>query len=620
MATGLTWAGTTGDDTVNGGGVHFRAVCGQEWGMRAMRHLALAAMVAAGLALAGCGGSSKKSAMPADDGMPPAQPEQTPVEKAKAAEMAADAAEMAAMEARKAAEAQLAEAKKKGVYDIYSTGGDSSMVRANAEAVKAAKAAADKALADAKAAKMKIDDALKALNALPADTPGLAAQKEVVMGQAEKAAAEIAAIEKTLTGGTDTFAGLLSSVDTEEKIKNRAGETPAGALQESTRPARRMLYALEHKETARSSGAYHGNAMLTTSRRPSGTFSGARLPPTKVVAGTPSSVSSSDSVGRSMFYHRYDDGELPAGVMTWEQIAGAGNLVKKAFGTDNMDVDVLPLAGMPLSALTDSSGTALTTYPTLTGGMLADQYYKGIKGTLYCQGTCNAEGGKLTGKLFFKAADEFDDGYAGNYRYYWMLPTNSHYTQYQAYVRYGYWLYETGSTTGISTMANSPAQYQGIVAASTTLPNTATYKGNALGLSVLKTYTAGEHTGQKSAQFTADVTLNAKFSATPKLGGTVDNFKGNAVDENWSVKLAEIATLFHEPSGTGGTVTNGLATGSAGAGAHDKPGEWLANPFSQDGVGRPAGFLGVFNAHFSNGHAAGGFSTRMQTETTETTE
>ena len=64
MATGMTWAGTTGDDTgvggvndgtVNGGAVHFRAVCGQEWGMRAMRHLALAAMVAAGLALAGYG-------------------------------------------------------------------------------------------------------------------------------------------------------------------------------------------------------------------------------------------------------------------------------------------------------------------------------------------------------------------------------------------------------------------------------------------------------------------------------------------------------------------------------------------------------------------------------------
>ena len=193
MATGLTWAGTTGDDTrvgsvndgtVYGGAVHFRAVCGQEWGMRAMRHLALAAMVAAGLALAGCGGSSKKPTTPSGpaDEMPA---EKTPVEKAQMAYDDARAAEMAAMGFRKEADRLLAEARKKGVYDIYTVGGDSSMVRANAEAVKAAKAAADQALADARAEKMKIDEALKALNALPADTPGLAAQKEVVMGQAQ---------------------------------------------------------------------------------------------------------------------------------------------------------------------------------------------------------------------------------------------------------------------------------------------------------------------------------------------------------------------------------------------------------------------------------------------------
>ena len=627
MATGMTWAGTAGDDTrvggvnddtVNGGAVHFRAVCGQEWGMRAMRHLALAAMVAAGLALAGCGGSSKKPTTPSEpaDGMPPAQPEQTPVEKAKAAVTTANAAEMAAIAARMEADKQLAEAKKKGVYDIYSTGGDSSMVRANAEAVKAAKAAAEKALADAKAEKMKIDEALKALNALPADTPGLAAQKKVVMGQAEKAAAEIKAIEKTLTGGTDTFAGLISSVDTEAKIKDRAGEAPAGASETSSRPARRMLAALGPADTASASGGYGAKNSGTFIARPTGDLTElpSSVPPTKVIPNTPDDDNDPESTdpGRSMFYHKYDDGELPAGVMTWEQIAGAGNLVKKAFGTDNMDVDVLPLAGMPLSALTDSSGTTVTAMPTFTDGKAESQYYKGVKGTLYCQGTCNVEGGNLTGNLFFKAAGPSDDGNAGSYRYYWMEPANSHYTQYQAYVRYGYWLYETGNTTGVAVLANSPARDRGNLDTDAALPATATYKGNALGLSVLKTFTAGEHTGQKSAQFTADVTLNAKFGAAGarKLGGTVNNFMGNAVDPNWSVKLAEVTNDRFD-------VYQAATTGSSGGTAHDKLGLWSAEPFSQDGIGRPAGIMGNFNAHFSNGHAIGAFSTRMQTETTE---
>ncbi len=566
--------------------------------MRTMRHVALAAMAAAGLALAGCGGGGgKKAAAPMDGDQ---QMEMTDAQKAQAAYDAAGTAEKAAMDARKTAEAQLAEAKKKGVYDIYSVGGDSSMVRANAKVIMDAKAAADKALADAKAALTAAEKALTDLNALPAGTTGLAAQKKVVTGQIETVKAEIKAIEKTLTGGPQTFAGLLSPVDTEAKIKNRAGETPAGGLKTSTRPARRMLHALEPADTARAGGNYDARVSAMYTETPT-----AAPPPTKVVLPSTSDQDHTDNTGRSMFYHRYDDGELPAGVMTWEQIAAKdGMLVKKAFGADNMDVDVLPLAGMPLSALTNSSGKALDAYPT---DLSEDQYYKGVKGTLYCQGTCSAPGDKLTGKLFFKAADEFDDGYAGNYRYYWMTPRNSHYTTYHAYARYGYWLYETGSTTGVTVLANSPAGYRGDLTKNAALPATATYKGNALGLSVLKTFTAGEHTGQKSAQFTADVTLNAKFgdAGERKLGGTIDNFMGNAVDEDWSVELAETAQ-------DDLTVYRGVTTGSRGASAHDKTGLWDSGPFNKDGIGRPAGILGVFNAHFSNGHAIGAFSTRIQ--------
>ncbi len=577
--------------------------------MRTMRHVALAAMAAAGLALAGCGGGGgKKAAAPMDGDQ---QMEMTDVQKAQAAYDAAAAAETAAMDAKKEAEAQLAAVKKaveppQFAQQIYYTGGDSSVVRTNAALVTAAKAAAEKALADAKAALTAAEKAQTDLNALPAGTTGLAAQKKVVTGQIETVKAEIKAIEKTLTGA-GTIGDYFSRVDTEAEIKDRAGETLATAGFDnatSSRPARRLLDTLSPAASARSgstrTGGYDGkNGTSQYSPRPTGTLSGVSMPPRKVIA------TGEVADRRSMFYHKYDDGELPAGVMTWEQIAAKdGMLVKKAFGTDNMDVDVLPLAGMPLSSLTDSSGTALTAYPTLTGGMLADQYYKGVKGTLYCQGTCSAEGGKLTGNLFFKAADEFDDGYAGSYRYYWITPRNSHYTEYQGYVRYGYWLYGTGTTTGIAVMANSPAVSRGDYGKSTTLPNTATYKGEAFGLSALKLYTAGEHTGQKTARFTADVTLNAKFGADPKIEGKIDNFMGNAVDEKWSVKLAQTKHVSFD--------AEGLATGSSGSTAFDKPGSWQGTPFSPDGVGRPAGYLGTFNTHFPNGSAAGAFSTRIQ--------
>ncbi len=574
--------------------------------MGIMKYVTLAALAAAGLALAGCGGGSKKPVAMGNQQM-----EMTDAQKAQAAYDAAAAAETAAMTARKTAEAQLAAVKKaveppQFAQQIYYTGGDSSVVRTNAALVKDAKAAADKALADAKTALTAAEKAQTDLNALPAGTTGLAAQKKVVMGQIETVKAEIKAIEKTLTGA-GTIGDYFSRMDTEAEIKDRAGETLATAGFDnatSSRPARRLLNTLSPADSARPgstrTGGYDGRGGVNQyNRRPTNSYGdsdGAR-PPTKVIA------TGEVADRRSMFYHKYDDGELPAGVMTWEQIAAKdGMLVKKAFGTDNMDVDVLPLAGMPLSALTNSSGTGLTTYPT---DISEDQYYKGVKGTLYCQGTCSAPGGKLTGKLFFKAADEFDDGYAGNYRYYWITPRNSHYTTWNAYVRYGYWLYGTGTTTGVSVLADSPAGYRGFTGVSVTgLPATATYKGEALGLSALKLYTAGEHTGQKSARFTADVTLNAKFGADPKIEGKIDNFKGNAVDEKWSVKLAQTKHADFD--------AEGLATGSSGSTAFDKPGSWQGNPFSQDGVGRPAGYMGVFNTHFPNGSAAGAFSTRIQ--------
>ncbi len=332
--------------------------------------------------------------------------------------------------------------------------------------------------------------------------------------------------------------------------------------------------------------------------------------PTKVVRG---STATDKNDGRSIYYHKYDLRGLPDDAMTWEQIAGADNLVKKAFGTDNMDVDVLPLAGMPLSVLTGSGGTAVTALPTFTNNK-ADTHYMGVKGTLHCQDTCSVDGGNLTGSLYFqKAGEEVPDSSL----YYQKKLGNSHYTAYVAYARYGYWLYETGGDFGIRLFAHAPTGYSGDVTEKAGLAKTATYEGEALGLSVLKTYTAGEHTGQKSGQFTADVTLNATFevgAAKTKMGGKIDNFMGYAVHEDWVVTLQE-----KESSSAGqGSFDEGVAQGGALFGGEvPQAGVWQAETYSQDGVGRPPGAIGTFNAHFANGHAAGTFATRMKTETAE---
>ncbi len=570
--------------------------------MRTMKHVALAAMAAAGLALAACGGGgSKKPAVMGDQQM-----EMTPVEKAQSYVAAATAAKKAAEDAVKTAKMQLDAAKLANAYDIYTTGGESSVVRTNAAAVMAAKAAADKALADAKAALTAARKAQTDLNAVPAGTPGLASQKEVVGQRIKDVEAQIKLIE----GYQTTVNGYAAKVDTEAKIKGLAGETPASAAM-SGNNARRVLYMLQPYG---GDGGNEGHAKVETRllRRP--LLDAILL--TEPVAPDPSDDTTATDTGRSKAYVEYDLRGLPGDAMTWEQIAGAGNLVKKAFGNNIMDVDVLPLAGMPLSVLTGSDGTALTTFPPIPAtGILADQYYKGIKGTLYCQGSCKVDGGNLMGSLYFQKAGE---NIAGSTRYYQMKAGNTYYTPYGVYARYGYGLYETGSTTGITLFAHSPAGSDGDVSETAGLAKTATYEGKALGLSVLKTYTGPTVTGLKSGQFTADVTLNAKFGAagTPALGGKIDNFMGNAVDEDWSVTLTEKKNDNLEIVGSPGS--RGVAQGSDSVGGEvPQAGEWQAKPYGDSDTKRPVGVIGDFNAHFSNGHAAGAFATRMKTETAE---
>ena len=115
----------------------------------------------------------------------------------------------------------------------------------------------------------------------------------------------------------------------------------------------------------------------------------------------------------------------------------------------------------------------------------------------------------------------------------------------------------------------------------------------------------GVVTNIRSGRFMADVTLTAKFSdTTPMLGGTIDKFRAaegsspGVVDSSWTVTLTETAS-------DGGTVATGVADASGQDGA------WEATSYGEAGM-RPAGIYGGFNAHFTDGHAAGAWATRKK--------
>ena len=110
----------------------------------------------------------------------------------------------------------------------------------------------------------------------------------------------------------------------------------------------------------------------------------------------------------------------------------------------------------------------------------------------------------------------------------------------------------------------------------------------------------GAQTGIGSGAFTADVRLTAKFGTSPTPAGSVENFRGSAVDSAWAVKFSEQA--LGSGSFSGGT-TNENADGT-------NEGTWTATANCDDSAKRPAGVYGVFDAYFPDGATAGAYTAR----------
>ena len=575
-----------------------------------------ASALAMALMLAGCGGSSSSGGVSSAGGggsggttptvtPEPDTPEPTSGEQANTLFSQANDAESAAEKAGEMATDALAKAKKMaGMLDVISVAGNSMTAMNNAQAILTAQADVGKALADAEKAKMDAEAAQTAANALPADTPELAslkAEAKEAVDAAKGAIAAIEAIQKAIGPGT-----LAAHVFAVEGLDGKGTPTKTGeGIAKMIGPAFATLL--------------DGDGG-TNDRVKHSTGTGEMAPPTKAMP-------IKNGVGNTMNLPRrppFPGHDAPATAMTWAEIVGSPvkRQIDRQITDDVQDddqtrtVDVASIAGTAIT-LIDSDGDSSTELAAdfftnaMANGKETTAHWRGIAGTMICGGTdCDVESGKLTGSWLFTPSVPAQR--------YTRAPNSNTYSAYNLYATYGYWLsHATGGLVTVNTYAGqshgrTAAAHSGVLVASDTLADSATYTGSAIGMSMMKSFdgTTGKEMGHKSGEFTAMVTLNAEFNANPILRGKIDQFVGVGADPNWSVTLEE--TQFTDAIRTTGGVAKGSGTTERAA-----DGVWTAQAYGVDTVGdvegkRPTGIFGGFNAHFDNGHAAGAYATRMK--------
>ena len=304
---------------------------------------------------------------------------------------------------------------------------------------------------------------------------------------------------------------------------------------------------------------------------------------------------------------------------TFSDIAGA--TTKRILTVDRQ---VTSLAGMKATDVWSATDAPVVTGRTNSN---SDQplseipTYRGIPGQAYCLA---AAGCKIT------------DGTLGS-GWYFAIPTEKEMAKYvmkdekyseEMFAYFGYWLrmnadpaglalttFAVPSGLGTNTEALSLEPDKGVNSTS------ATYTGQAAGLSLTKDRKSdgSGFMNHKSGHFTAEVTLTADFSGTTSdLGGTINKFRGDAVNTEWEVTLERVD--LPSTGGAGAAVLTDSNTGVSGiasGGDGTNPGEWTARgygPVATDNNGttvnhRPTGFFGNFNAHFVDGHAMGSYVT-----------
>ncbi len=517
-------------------------------------------VIVGALFLASCGDSSDP---PPEDPPPPVETGPASVEQLSLnilnAGIKADAANTSAEDALKSA----TESGAKLLTD--EVGGDSSAAMMAAQAIVDAARDIGTALTDANDALTAAKAARTEVMALADDHPEKATLMTTVDAVIEDAEGFVDAI-KAINDGTD-LEDLVAEVEgtdgmgTPRSIANAVGEAIATALE---------LNATNTGGLGRGVGT-HGTAA------PAGTIAASH----KVVMD--------DAKGH-----------------TWEEIVEyrGGMVVTKPIGTDNAGLKVASIAGMETTKVWATLPEA--ELETIDDGEdFENANYMGIDGTVHCLGTdCKVTDGKLVGSWYFAQTDAATTHYVRNPDS--VLGRTTPYVDETLYATYGHWLdvAEDGAAT-VNTFATTGGDATGsgvALGAASALADVddgdkATYKGGAVGMSVLKTGTGDDQTTD-SGRFTAAVELNATFDATtPTVRGTINNFEGDATNPTWSVTL-ETATLSGASPETGVAVTNG------------RDGTWNAQAYGNDVAKRPTGIFGGFSVHFEDGDAAGAYATR----------
>ena len=521
-----------------------------------------AGALALSLALAGCGSSGGGSAA----GTAPTPAPATPPGVTDQAEprgvaglfavalTAADDAEAAAKAAAAAVTAATGASEK---LSTEAVNGNSMMAEDNAQAVLDAQTAAMTAVTDAETAQKAAEDALVEAMDVSDDDPNKASLIAALEAAIEDAKAQVA-LAKT-SAESEELKTAVAAVQNPD-----GGATPPDPLKTPSDAGQAVAMA------------------IGTAIGPDGTITHDAVPETPDMA-TDVINTTDDSMG-----------------MTWAMIVGAEELMEERLGADRTVVQVASISGMAAADV----HTALTlTGGTDGGAEYADgaeqsaSTYNGIPGTVYCLGTdCKVEGEAgsemLTGSWYFTPTNA-EQNYVPN------AADEGSYMVETDYASYGYWFrVAQGGAVTLNTFAdkgdNTAGNGDTDTAASDTLAGTAEYAGSAIGMSVYKTFSAGKQTSIASGEFTATVGLTATFGGGADAGvkGTVDGFVGPAVDGGWSVDLERAAFG-----------ANGVADGGGEAGV------WANDTYGPDDE-RPVGIFGTFNAHFSNGHAAGAYATR----------
>lgn len=540
------------------------------------RGTVVALVAALALGLAACGGGDDEPDTGMNGGGEPTMPPEPPPPANLTALFAAaqEASGDAAMAGKDAMDAEMAA--KEGAMMLTTTevAGESMKAMMSAQAILDAKDDAAQAVMDAEAAMAAAEKAEMDAMEVADDHPQKSALDAAIEAAIEAAKAQVEAATKVRDGTT---------------IKNAVTEVTGGPQGKGT-----------PRSIANSVGADIAAALATgTTRGGTRIAYGATAP---VAADVPAALR-----------HTTDDHKG----MTWAMIVGEDKVMMERLGTGNTEVPVGSIAGMTPGAtwasvpngITVLSDNDPTTSDTATDGANFDTaMYKGIPGTVYCLGKdCKVTDGKLSGSWYFSPTSPM--------AYYQKMnddpDTSADESQmYEAevlYASYGHWLtVDTSGATPLWTV-NTFANFAGTNAADVTtvgnetnkLADKATYSGMAAGMSVRK-MGSGDSATTDSGRFTAEVMLTASFGGTPTVRGKIDKFMGDAVGSGWSVNL-ESATL-------GTTSNDGVATGTG------RDGVWSATAYGTDSTARPVGILGGFTAHFSDGDAAGAFTTRMDEE------